>query len=197
MLIKEAIDVGETDTQKVIGFLGSGEEVFISSQSHYFTHPDTHEALGFALGKIYSDSLLVDSNGIAHVEVKIDGVEGSSICVPITDDDLFVYAIRRPRTWYTRFVIGREVIRTSIMTVVLKGDNHKFELCTAYWGPRAQREPSDPSLALGTPEYETSENFWRYRALVLPSDESAMIALGVDPQLIKESLVEGEAYLRA
>jgi hypothetical protein len=191
----EITKAGEIDTNQTIGFLGSGEEVFVPPESHYYTHPDTHDALGQALSKIDSTTLLVDKEGIAHIEVETERITGRSICVPITDGDKLVFAKRKPRTWYTRFVVGRKELETSMMTIVLKRQADKFELYTAFWGPCARREPSDPSLTPGTPEYE--ENFWRYRALIFPSDEASMTALGIDPKDVKEYLTDGEEYFRS
>lgn len=193
----ETIKAGEAETTQTIGFLGSGEEVFVSPESHYYTHPDIHEAIGPALSKIDSATLLVDKDGIAHLGVETEGVAGSSICVPITEKDKLVFAKRKPRTWYTRFVVGGKEIETNLMTIVLKRQADKFELYTAYWGPCARREPSDPSLTPGTPEYEESVRFWEQRALILPADKASMIALGINPAEIKESLDEDEEYFRS
>jgi hypothetical protein len=193
----ETIKAGEADTIQTIGFLGSGEEVFVSPESHYYTHPDTHRALELALSKIDASTLLVDKDGITHLGVETEGIAGRSICVPITEGDKLVFAKRQPRTWYTRFVVGGKEIETNLMTIVLKRQADKFELYTAYWGPCAKREPSDPSLTPGTPEYEESAMFWDRRALILPTDKASMIALGINPAEIKESLDEGEEYFRS
>mgnify|MGYP001608920850 CR=1 FL=1 len=194
---KEITCFVELDNSKVIGSLASGEEVFVSPQSHFCSHPDTHEAVYRVLPTVDANSLSFNKTDLTHIVVEVDGVGGGCLCVPITDSDKFVYAKRKPRTWYTRFVVGREAPKTNLLALVLKQQGNRYELCTSYWGPRAYPEPSDPHLTPGTPEYEISEKFWRHKALVLPPDETSMIALGIDPDQIKESLADGEEYFRS
>jgi len=195
--IKESIIFEEIAIQKVIGRLASGETVFVSPQSHFYSHPDTHEAVYRVLPTIDANSLSFDNNGLTHTAVEVAGMEGRCLCIPVTDSDTFVYAKRKPRTWYTRFVIGREAPKTNLMSLVLKQKGDGYELCTSYWGPRAHPEPSDPHLTPGTPEYEISEKFWMQKALVLPPDEVSMVALGIDPEQIKENLEAGDEYFRS
>ncbi|NCP47286.1 hypothetical protein COW83_02660 [Candidatus Collierbacteria bacterium CG22_combo_CG10-13_8_21_14_all_43_12] len=188
------VELGDT---KVISCLASGEEVFVTPQSHFYSHPDTHEAVYRVLPTIDVNSLSFDDSGLTHTAVEVKGMEGRCLCVPVTDSDKFVYAKRKPRTWYTRFVIGREVSKTNLLTLVIKKQGDGYELSTSYWGPCAYPEPSDPCLSPGTPEYEISEKFWRQKALVLPSDEASLMSLGIDPGQIKESLEAGEEYFRS
>lgn len=179
-----------------IGTLASGEIVFVTPESHFFTHPDTHAGIKDALAKLSSADMHVDASGIARPEARIEGKEELTICVPVTASDTFVYSKRAPRTWHTRFVTKREPIKTDTMSLVLRQTEEagvkKFELITAFWGPQAPREPGDSSLAPGTPEYEEAYNFWETHALVLPSDEAGMRKLGVDPATLKDKLEPGE-----
>jgi len=199
---------GNIDEQKqpmTIGTLASGEEVIVTPKSHFYTHPETHELIGEALTKISLQSISPDAQGFVRTEVELEGKEGKSNCVPITEKDKLVFAKRAPRPWYTRFAAGREPMTTNKMSLILQQQPpseqtpnapRKFKLFTAFWGPMAPREPSDTSLAPGTPEYEEAEKFWKENALVLPDDETGMAKLGIDPKQIKEALDPDEQYFR-
>lgn len=184
------------DSPRIVGALKSGEEVFVCSVSHFYTHQDTHTSIKVALASIDSKYLDVDEQGISETEIELEEV-GYSICVPIFPTDKFVYAKRKPRTWYTRFVVGKEPIETHIMSIILQFQKDKFEMLTCYWGPSAEREPSDPGLTPGSPEYLISEDFWKKRALILPGDDASMMALGIDSTEVKEVLPAGEEYFRS
>lgn len=92
---------------------------------------------------------------------------GDSMCVPVTDADEFVFAVRktRQRSQVTRFVKNRQSIQTNMMTIIMKSIGDKMQLLTAYFGAPAHKEPTDPSI---TPEeLQPSIDFWKNHALIL------------------------------
>jgi hypothetical protein len=178
-----------------VGTLATGEEVFVSAESHYHTHVDVQPFIRKALSKISWDLSKVDWRGTAKYEVEMKEC-GCSICVPIRPTDKFVFAKRSPRTWYSRFVIGRKPLKTHKITIVLKPSELGLELVTTFWGPKSEPEPSDPMLIPGTEAYKASEEFWKHYALALPKDEKGQVCLGINPKEITEALPPNEKYFR-
>jgi hypothetical protein len=85
---------------------------------------------------------------------------------PIPEHDV-KYVIRGARTWGSRVVVRSGGPRPTNKLVVIAGP-HKDEPCilyTAYGGPLAPREPTDPNIQ-SSEEREASEKFWAEHALL-------------------------------
>jgi hypothetical protein len=89
---------------------------------------------------------------------------GVTHCVPITEKDEIVYAIRKGRFGHTKFVKNREPEPTYSATVILKKVLQHYKILTAYIGTPSELEPKGYRV---TP---ASIDFWNKHALVFGSE---------------------------
>jgi len=89
---------------------------------------------------------------------------GVSRCVPTSDDDQIIYAIRRNRRHYSRFVLTRTPIPSTTLAVILRRTAEErpgtATLVTSFIGQPAAREWYDPRAT------DEDRAFWRSNALV-------------------------------
>lgn len=92
-------------------------------------------------------------------------IVGLSDCVTTVDNDIIIYAIRKGRLGYTRFVINREPEPTRWITIVLRKLSSYYQVISCYFGRKAGPEPWD--------SYATSEDleFWSHHALIYGNEE--------------------------
>lgn len=148
--------------------LKSGERVVDRHQSHI--HEGVLRLLPEALGQI--DSL---GRGFLLEVVDFGRVIGETICVGTGPSDQIVFAKRRGRFGYSRFVKNRKPEPCSEMVVILKKaeEDNLFVLITAFVGHRPEPEPWDRNATAN------SLAFWRSHALVwgceptIPGTESS------------------------
>lgn len=91
-------------------------------------------------------------------------VIGKTSCVETTDDDQIVYAKRKQRESFSRFVKNRQLEDTNLVSVVLFKKDYGYLLWSAWCGPLVPTSPDSEG------RMKTSEGFWRNHALVY--DES-------------------------
>lgn len=89
---------------------------------------------------------------------------GKSICVPTSKKDVIIYAKRKRRKDYSRFVINREPIDTKFITVCLLRVPTHYSIMTAYLGKSA-KEPYDERAT------EADKEFWKNHALIFGEEE--------------------------
>ena len=143
-------------------FLGKTKnslDVYVDREgSHAATHlADTPELL-----ELVKEALLTlspDQDDV-YMEVDLGRNIGTSDLVKTTMNDDVFYAKRLNRTNYTRFVRGRQPVKTSVISLVLHRQKDGYLLYSAWVGWAAPPFPND--------EKETAESrdFWRNHALV-------------------------------
>lgn len=145
---------------KLIGKTMDGIEVFDRPNSH--SHCST-ELVAEALKKI-------NSHGIQFLveQVEFNREIGSSNLIPTTTDfggDEIIYARRKGRKGFTRFVKGKSPSPSKSVVVILKKCSEGFYLLiTAFIGEKSFPEPWDPKA---TPE---AVEFWKTHALIWGSE---------------------------
>lgn len=139
-----------------------GHKVYYS-RYHLKVHADVIEHLQEAVSKI-------DSKDEPFIKVAVDFNKniGFTTCVKVHKNDEFRYAKRLGRKYPTRFVLNREPVPCSTVTVIMKrtpySENYGYSLLTAYVGGLATKEVHDPKL-----EYEEAHEaneFWSTHALI-------------------------------
>lgn len=85
---------------------------------------------------------------------------GFSDLVETDDNDEIIYAKRINRRNYTRFVLHRKTVRTTLVTIVLHKLGNDYTLYSAWVGPLA---PPFPGSSHEAPD---SREFWSTHALV-------------------------------
>lgn len=145
---------------KMLGKLGSGQVVFDRPNSHL--HKDILGILEEALLKIN----LKDEN-YQEVELDLGRVMGRTDCVETNDSDQIVYAKRRGRKGYSRFVKNRKSEDSSKIVIVLKKakEENCYLLVTAFIGSFPGPEPWDPNATM------QSKKYWSSHALIWNSTE--------------------------
>ena len=137
----------------------NGLNVYVDLQG---SHAATHLADTPGLLELVKEALLTlaPSEDDVYTEVDLGRIIGTSDLVETTKDDDVFYAKRLNRTNYTRFVRGREPVKTSIITLVFHRQNNGYLLYSAWVGWAAPPFPQDEKE---TPE---SRGFWKSHALV-------------------------------
>lgn len=127
---------------------------------HHNDHPVDQSLLKKAL-----DSTLRYEDKRDFIESRVDFGHTIALddCVPTDKNDKIIYITRPGRKGKTRFVIGRDPVETSYVSVILKreydnDDIPYYVLVTAYYGV-APVEPWDPRST------KESERFWKTHAL--------------------------------
>lgn len=106
---------------------------------------------------------------------------GISSLVNTGEDSEIVYAKRKEREIYTRFVKNRKGSKTSSFVVILnrsRDDNNKYFLVTMFPGKGAYKEPEDPSI-ISKKDLAESLLFWENHALVF--DQSTIDHTTITP----------------
>jgi hypothetical protein len=95
-----------------------------------------------------------------ELETNLTFYVGKSDCVETDESDSIIYAKRKGRTGYTRFVLNREPIDCNSVFLVLKRTEIGYLIITVFVGKKAGREPWDL--------FSTNEDveFWENHALV-------------------------------
>lgn len=97
--------------------------------------------------------------------------------VDLTEDDNVIYAKRKGRYIYTKFVDGKDVKNeVSRVTFVLKRNNinnKQYFLITMYPGEQSKKEPEDKNIK-SLNELMECIGFWRKKALILREEDIEM-----------------------
>lgn len=145
-----------------------GHKVYYSAY-HLKVHEDVIEYLEEAVK-------LIDTKNSPFIKIALDFNKpiGYSTCISVSSNDEFRYAVRIGRKYPTRFVLNREPVPCSTITIIMKrtpnSTNYGYRLLTAYIGGLATKEVHDPTL-----EYEEAHEanqFWSTHALIW--DESIL-----------------------
>jgi len=149
-----------------LGYVQSVVPVYDRDWSHL--HNGVHHALRFALAQISVSNEPCDS---FRREIRFPLAIGQNVCVRTDENDHILYARRRGRSGWSRFVEGREPEPTDVMTIVLKwitrSDQDCLIILTAYWGPKSPPEVWSPSAR----KYRYAQEFWATHALIWGSEE--------------------------
>lgn len=139
----------------VLGYLSTGATVVDRHNS--FFHSSVADILPELFSKIKSEQRAFISE-----EIDLGRIIGESTCVETTASDDVVYALRKKRQGYTRFVKNRKPIPSSKAVVILKYDEDQkwYILITAFVGNKSEPEPWDRNA---TPN---SKPFWDTHALI-------------------------------
>ena len=122
-----------------------------------------HSGVEKYLPQVFNSINLQDQEFIVE-QVDFEEPVGKSILVPTTESDKIIYAIRKGRQNYSRFVLNREPVDSSSITIVLKKMDTYYMIISCFVGEKAQPEPWDPK--------STSESllFWSQNALIFGSE---------------------------
>lgn len=172
-----------------IGNLSNGEPVYNNKkESHLDEHSDvTKELLIEALQKFDMDKLKT-SEGNCVQQIDMGRVIGKATCVVTTDKDQIFYVRRKNRVGETPTVLNREPADCRNLVIIIKTQNGKYTIRTAYIGNIAPREPWTPSLLeKGTPEeIEESNRFWSNHALIYDSSVVDFVVLPDERKVSKD-----------
>ncbi|GAB3533130.1 hypothetical protein GCM10027443_18060 [Pontibacter brevis] len=98
--------------------------------------------------------------GYVQEEVNFNYNLGENILVRLNAEDSVVYAIRKGRSGYTKFVLNREPEECNTATIVLKKVEVGYLIITAYIGKISAPEPWDKNAT------SASLPFWENHALI-------------------------------
>ena len=98
------------------------------------------------------------------IEFDFGKVIGKTSCVETTDEDEVVYAKRKQRDSFSRFVKNRELEDTTLVSAVFFKKNYGYLLWSAWCGALVPTSPDSEG------RMKTSEGFWQNHALVYDKD---------------------------
>lgn len=137
--------------------------VYDREDSHIEDHPIAKKILIKALAKINIKNTYFDFE--KHI-VSFNQNIGYTTCVPTSDKDEIYYK-KRPYRWgYTRFVKNREPMPCNKINILLKREENKIVLVTAYIGNESEPEPWDRQCKYNPIQKKKSEEFWATHALI-------------------------------
>lgn len=148
----------QTRVARRVGVLADDVRVVDRTMSHIHLRDDELPALEYALRHIPSSD--VSRDGTSGFTFRFPMPIGENICVPTTENDTIVYARRRGRDRFNRFVLFREPEPTHNLSVVLLW-GYSYESCTlvtAHWGELAALQPQSSA---------SFSAFWQNHALLI------------------------------
>lgn len=100
-----------------------------------------------------------------EIEHHFSNVIGKTSCVTVDDSDHILYAKRKGRDGFTKFVKNREPVECNSIFAVFKRTSFGYLIITIFIGEKAGREPWD--------NYATEEDvrFWENHALIYNKNE--------------------------
>lgn len=149
-----------TTANKVVVYLDQ-DRPHLKAHREDFSRPLFLTALKYAVNKInINNDFLIES-------INIGFICGASHCVEVTNEDKIVWIAREGREIKSKIVLNREPENTTYVTVGICKDHTdgKMTIFTAWAGPKAERELTDPRLT--DEERPRAEAFWANHALVL------------------------------
>jgi hypothetical protein len=147
-----------------IGKTKDGYRVFINPSN---SHIQTHQAVTPNLKDLITEalSLVVAKDRNDQVEVNLPRIIGTTDLVETSSNDSVIYAKRKKRKIYSRFVKNRTPVETSCITLVLQKINKGYELYSTWLGQSVPPFPGDRR------EWPNSKTFWEDHALVFGNQE--------------------------
>lgn len=141
----------------------NGIKVFIDEENtnlglHIIENP---KLLELAKEVVENSEISGDNVGLEYDFNKVVGKTG---CVETTDSDEIVYAKRKQRDSFSRFVKNRQLEDSNLVSAVLFKKEYGYLLWSAWCGALVPTSPDSEG------RMKTSEGFWRNHALVY--DES-------------------------
>ncbi len=92
---------------------------------------------------------------------------GLTECVKTDQNSEILYAVRKGRQGYSRFVKGRDPEPTSSITITLKKTSDYYIIITAFFGEKGELEPWDKQNFASDESFE----FWSKHALIFKDQE--------------------------
>lgn len=151
--------------EKILTTTKNGRKVYVDvNSSHASTHLQDSPEL---IGQIKSILIRTEVSGDnVAFQTDIDTAIGKSDLVETSDKDEIIYAKRKNRDIYTRFVKNREPVDTNFVTIILhKREDEDYNLFSAWVGPLVPPFPGDKM------EHPDSKEFWSNHALVWGNQE--------------------------
>jgi hypothetical protein len=111
------------------------------------------------------DKIDTEEKEFIEIELKFPQIIGTSSCVTINNNDNIIYAKRKDRKGYSKFVKNREPIVCNSIFAVFKKTELGYLIVTIYIGEKAGREPWDKLATVE--DYE----FWTNHALIYDRNE--------------------------
>ncbi len=144
---------------KFLGESKNGQKVFTEVENtnvglHIIENP---ELLDLVSELIRQSEISGENVGI---EYDFGKVIGKTSCVETTDEDEVVYAKRKQRDSFSRFVKNRQLEDTTLVSAVFFKKEYGYLLWSAWCGALVQTSPDSEG------RMKTSEGFWRNHALV-------------------------------
>jgi len=156
-------------SNKIIGKIIIGKDVlkreclvYDRVDSHLSTHPIEGKLLKEALLKLNIQHNFSFMKQIVSFKENI----GYTTCVPTTEEDEIYYKVRPFRKGETRFVKNREPLPCNKINIILKKEDNKVVLVTAYIGNESEPEPWDRQCKFNPELKKRAEEFWATHALI-------------------------------
>lgn len=123
-----------------------------------------HAGITPKLLKLACSKITCEKEKMLTIQVNFKEPIGVTTCVPITENDELVYAIRQGRFGHSQFVLNREPEPTRSMTIVLRRRKNYYKILTAYLGKTSELEPKDRRATM------KSIRFWAKHAMIFGSE---------------------------
>lgn len=137
----------------------NGHDVFLDKYAtnigvHLIENPELLELVKEALAQSE-----VEGENVA-IAVDMGRVIGVTNCIKTTDEDEIVFARRKGRASYSRFVKHRKSEETSTLAIILHKKPHGYNLWSAWCGKLVPTKPDESG------RMKTVEGFWDSHALI-------------------------------
>lgn len=157
-------------------------KVYDRFNSHNHLSEDLYQLISYVIKLYKKDIIGKDFIKLSH---SFSYIIGKSTCVEVDEYDKIIYAKRKFRYGYSKFVLDREPEDCNNLIVILKRvSQDEYILITSFVGYLSEPEPWDKN-ATGN-----SINFWNNHALILNELSIKEIEGDIIPELLylKESL---------
>lgn len=169
-------------------FLQSGEEAFDRSPSHI--HLQALPYIEEAIKQIWSD----DKDYIIK-KIPFGSDIGYLYCVTVKPTDEFIYAKRKGRKYYTRFVKGKKPKKCNSMMVILKrniyGKKITYRIISAFIGVSSDTDQWSNHNELQEKhellQKKISYSYWKKHALIWGSEEIQEDTILTEKEYFKET----------
>lgn len=149
----------------MLGQLADGTPVFDRPDSHLSGHEEARPWLPKAFAQVKLSDF---EQGTWAGVCELGEFLGWSTCVPVSLQDEVIYAVRRGRTGWTRFVRNRKGEPCTSLKMVLRWspDQEVVLLRTAFIGRNSPPEPWSSGAAESPEALQNSRDFWARHALI-------------------------------
>ena len=157
--------------KKYLAATKDGKDIYLGDK--FISHMEAHPNININIIKEAINKIILGNRSFLIQSIDFHRIIGKTKLVKINSNDNVIMKYRKNRAGKSPLIIGHDEEDTSIVNIglYLHNDN-KYYIFTAFYGPKAPKEPWDPHI-ISEKEKHESEEFWNNHAFaVKPHDIS-------------------------